>query len=198
MKRPTADERTLAALAHAGIITNGMNLLGLFGAALIWTTQRQRSAYVAGHALQALLFQGLVLLLVLLLSIIWGGCLLISLTPALIRPELYRTEPPATFWLALLMGLFILVFAVSAMFYGLCGAWAAWRGRPFHYILINHLIMMQQRQDDRELTPTTMITPLVSSIVAPHAVPSMPPAPPLKASPQPDSPEQEQAQAREA
>jgi uncharacterized Tic20 family protein len=205
VNRPTADARTLAALAHAGILTNGMNLLGLFGAALIWATQRQRSSYVAGHALQALLFQGMALLFILLSGMLWGGCVLISLTPALIRPELYRTEPPATFWVVLLMGLFILAFAGSTVIYGLLGAWAAWRGRPFHYILVSYL-MARQRQDDLDLSPTTMIVPQASSVIA-NSVPTLPaapnqaelnmPPPPITATPDLNAPDQEQTGARE-
>src|SRR4030042_1301430 len=52
------DERNLAALAHATILLNfifpGM---GLVAAAVIWLTQRERSSYVGNQALQATVFQ---------------------------------------------------------------------------------------------------------------------------------------------
>ncbi len=144
MTHPTNEERTFAAIAHAGIILNGFNLLGLIGAAVIWITQRQRSAFVAAHALQALIFQALGLVCVLVLSGVWGGCLLISLLPALLRPELYRTAPPITFWLALLSGLIILLFVICGVIYGLAGSWAAWKGQPFRYVLVGTLIARRQ------------------------------------------------------
>ncbi len=140
MHQATDEERALAALAHAGIIANGFNLLGIIGAALIWAFNRKRSAYVADHALKALAFQGLGLLITLVMAFAWGGCMLISLLPALLRPELYRTGPPALFWFALLLGLVILAFALSGIVYGLIGAWAAWRGQPFRYMGVDVLL----------------------------------------------------------
>ncbi|MEL6346984.1 MAG: DUF4870 domain-containing protein [Myxococcota bacterium] len=47
-----SDERTLAMIAHiAGLFAP------IIGAAIIWVIQKDRSAYVGYHALQAILFQ---------------------------------------------------------------------------------------------------------------------------------------------
>lgn len=73
---PSDDQRMLAALAHAGIVMNSLGGGGIIAAAVIWATQRDRSAFVARHALQALLFQGLGLLLTLLALL--GGAGLLS------------------------------------------------------------------------------------------------------------------------
>lgn len=158
MNNPTDEERTMAALAHAGILANGFNLLGLIGASVIWATHRQRSRYVADHALQALVFQGVGLALTLLSVLLWGGCLLLSLLPAFLRPELYRTAPPVTFWFALAAGLFIAAFLLFSVVYGLLGAWAAWRGQPFCYVLAGSLIA-RRRQDPPAAPPLTTAAP---------------------------------------
>jgi hypothetical protein len=141
----THEERVLAALAHVGIVANSFNLLGIIGAALIWMTQRQRSPYVAAHALQALAFQVMAVLLGILLLLIWGGCLVVALLPAMLRPSLYQSDLPLAFWLALGIGLLLLLaLAAIVMVYGLMGAAAAWRGKPFRYAVVGSLIEEMQ------------------------------------------------------
>ena len=61
--QPTEDERVLAALSHASIVANIFNLAGMIATALIWTMQRERSRYVRAHALQSLVYQGMVLMI---------------------------------------------------------------------------------------------------------------------------------------
>ena len=63
----SSDERTWAALAHASTLLNfvvGMG--GTIGAGLIWLIKREESEWVAFHGLQALVFQGLVLVAMLI------------------------------------------------------------------------------------------------------------------------------------
>lgn len=131
--QPNDDERMLAAIAHASIIANIFNLAGMFAAMLIWATQRERSVYVRVHSLQALLYQGLALLAGLALAGCWGLCLLVSLLPAAVRPDLYRSSPPNSFWIALLGLVVPIGFGVATTLYGLYGAYQAYRGRPFRY-----------------------------------------------------------------
>ena len=73
--QPSEDERVLAALSHASIVANVVNLVGMIGTALIWTMHRERSPYVRAHALQALVYQGAVLLITLFLGLFGGLCL---------------------------------------------------------------------------------------------------------------------------
>jgi uncharacterized Tic20 family protein len=137
----TEDERVLAAISHASIVANIVNLAGMITTTLIWTTQRDRSRYVHAHALQSLVYQGAVLLIGVFLTLAWGLCLVLSLLPAVLRPDLYHvTNPPRSFWLALL-GLVVPVgFVIAAMAYGLYGAYRVYRGWPFRYPLIGRLV----------------------------------------------------------
>lgn len=137
--QPTRDERILAALSHASIAANIFNLAGMIIATLIWLTQRERSAYVRAHALQALVYQLAVLLISLALLLFWGMCLALSLLPAAVRPDLYRTSPPNSFWVALLGLLVPLGFGLLATLYGLLGSYQAYRGHPFRYPLAGRL-----------------------------------------------------------
>jgi uncharacterized Tic20 family protein len=137
--QPTEDERVLAALSHASIVANVVNLAGMIATALIWTMQRERSRYVSAHALQALVYQGIVLLISVFLIMAWGVCLVLSLLPAMLRPDLFRGSPPDSFWLALLGLVVPLGFGVVATLYGLYGALQAYRGQPFLYPLAGRL-----------------------------------------------------------
>lgn len=150
-RSPTSEECLFAALAHIGIIANGFNLLGIIGAVLIWATQRKHSRYVADHALQALMFQVLVLLLVGALLLTWGGVLVLSFLPAVFRPDLYAADPPIAFRLTLLMGLMLLALVVVfAVLYGLLGAFAAWRGHPFRYALVEQVIALRNSESKEQ------------------------------------------------
>ena len=137
--QPTEDERVLAALSHAGIIANVAGMSGLVGAALIWTTQREQSAYVRTHALQALAYQGCALLVGVLLVALWGSCLGLALLPAALFPDLYHTSPPPLFWPALYSAVLPLIYGALVVGYGLYAAAQALQGRPFHYPLIGRV-----------------------------------------------------------
>jgi uncharacterized Tic20 family protein len=157
----TEDERILASLAHASIVANVANLAGMLVTSLIWMTQRDRSRYVGAHALQALVYQGVVLVISMFLLLSWAGCLLVALLlPPLLRPDLYLDSgPPASFWLALFGLVVPLGFAVLATLYGLYGAFLVYRGRPFRYPLVGRLTR-------RELGPEPEIEPASAATLA--------------------------------
>ena len=146
---PSDDERLLAALAHASIIMNTLSGAGIIAAGAIWVTQRERSAFVGRHALQALLFQFAGLLCVLVGGLAWGGCAALGLLPALLRPDLYTGGPPPFFWLALLLGLGLLSFVLGGVAYALVAAAQAWRGHPFSYPLVGRLAYPSQARSAR-------------------------------------------------
>jgi uncharacterized Tic20 family protein len=114
---PNHDERTLAALAHLSILLNLITLVGgLIAAGIIYLQWRERSAYVAQQAVQALFFQlglwGLTLV---------GGVLSWVLTAGLTS---FCLVPGG-----------VLLWAVSTL-YALRGAMLCLRGRAFHYLLL--------------------------------------------------------------
>jgi uncharacterized Tic20 family protein len=175
--QPSEDERILAALAHASIIANIVNLAGMFAAGLIWATQRDRSDYVRRHALQSLLYQGMALLIMIFLLVFWGICLGFSLLPVAVRPDLYRSSPPNSFWIALL-GLALPVgFGILATLYGLYGAYQAYQGRAFRYPLVGRVA----RRAAAAPTPPRPAEPPAEA-PAPVAAPATP-APPAPEEP---------------
>jgi uncharacterized Tic20 family protein len=139
--QPSEDERVLAALSHASIIANVVNLVGMIATSLIWAMHRDRSPYVRAHALQALVYQGAVLLIMLFLALFGGLFLALSLLPAVLRPDLYRSSPPSySVWIGGLALLTLIGFGVLATLYGLYAAYQVYRGRPFRYLLIGRLV----------------------------------------------------------
>ena len=183
--QPSEDERILAALTHASIIANVVNLAGMIATAVIWTPQRERSEYVRRHALQSLIYQGMVLVIFILFMIFWGICVGFSLLPAAMRPDLYRNSPPGLFWIALLALALPLGFGILTTIYGLYGAFQVYHNKPFYYPLAGRFV--------RPSAAATPASPAADSSPshAPDAAPSAAPAeleqnqPPADDDPQP-------------
>lgn len=189
-------------MAHASMIANAAGLTGLTLTVILWATQRQRSRFVRAHIVQALVYQAGTLLGVVLLMLLWSGCLLLSLLPAALRPDLYRDGAlPDTFWIALFGLVLPIGYGVVATLYALYGAYQVYRGNRFAYPLAGRLVAR-----DLEASPSgapTSTTPPPDTAPAPplpspgSAVAMQPPvrserpAPPIAPAPSPplsDSP----------
>ncbi|MGB9754326.1 DUF4870 domain-containing protein [Roseiflexus castenholzii] len=141
MARPDEDERLTAAMAHASMIANATGLTGLVLTVVLWATQRRRSRFVRAHIVQALVYQAGTLLGVVLLMLLWSGCLVLSLLPAALRPDLYRDGTlPDTFWIALFGLIVPIVYGFAATLYALYGAYQVYRGNRFAYPLAGRLV----------------------------------------------------------
>ena len=141
---PAPNERTWAALAHAsvlltfvlGVSTGGLAvLLAVLVPLAIWLAFRDRSRFVAFHAMQATVFQVALLLA-------WVGLLvvgLVILVPAWIVTILLLVILVGLLLLPLTLVLTILVPGVLAalpfagLVYGLYAAFEVYAGRAFRY-----------------------------------------------------------------
>jgi uncharacterized Tic20 family protein len=125
----TVEERRMAAVAHGSILLNLVSG-GLFGplvALIVWLLYDRKSEYVSWHALQALVFQVISLLLFLVL----GGvtAMLWAVTAVLIPAVVGFCLVPmvlgfSTVTVALLVG---------SLIYGCAGALAVLDGQDFRY-----------------------------------------------------------------
>jgi uncharacterized Tic20 family protein len=126
---PTLDERRMAAVAHGSILLNLVSggFLGPIVALVVWLLYDRKSEYVSWHALQALVFQGLSLLLFLVLGVItallWGVTAL--LMPIVIG---FCLVP-----VALAFSVITAALVVGSLIYGCAGALAVLDGRDFRY-----------------------------------------------------------------
>jgi uncharacterized Tic20 family protein len=137
----TQDERNLAGLAHGsillGIFTNGIG--GILAALVIWLVQKEKSAYVAAQALQALVYQSLVWLVTMVAWCCWGALwMAMILVPLIANPGAYDAAPPAGMWLGLfLMAVPFGIWGLTIL-YGLYGAVRCFGGHDFRYAIIGN------------------------------------------------------------
>jgi uncharacterized Tic20 family protein len=140
------DERLLAGLAHGsallGLFTNG---IGGIGAALaIWLTQKDKSAYVATQAVQALIYQVVTVVIAMLAWCCWGGLwVALILPPVLANPGAYDQSPPAGMWVGLILMVIPLGIWGLTILYGLWGAVRCLGGHDFKYIIIGNWLESQ-------------------------------------------------------
>ncbi len=140
---PLPDERILAALAHITIL---IPLMGVIAPILIWITQKDKSRYVGFQALQAVVFQ-----LVLVLAWFLGmGCYMASIFISIIgtagfgagNPSSAPTSTPGevfgVIWVLIPFCIFgvIILAGLAFVIYGIIAALQALRGNTFRYALI--------------------------------------------------------------
>lgn len=154
----TADERTWAALAH------GSSLLFTFGfiaPLIIWITHRQKSAFVAYHALQALTYQLLQMLYWLVVGVV-GALGLVGLSSLSVLALSAAADSRSTVsfvpFLAIFGSqfLFIAFFMLALGLYigvGLLGAGLVLGGRDFQYPLLGGWLKRYLERAPDELLP---------------------------------------------
>jgi uncharacterized Tic20 family protein len=135
------NEKTLAGLAHASILlsifTSGIG--GIIAALVIWATQKEKSVYAAGQALQALVYQAVVFFVTILAWCCWGILwTMLILVPLMSNPYAYDVNPPAGMW----VGLFLMIIPLGiwglTILYGLYGAVRCFGGHDFKYAIIGN------------------------------------------------------------
>ncbi len=135
----TQDEKTLAGLAHGsvllGVFTSGIG--GILAALVIWLVQREKSAYVAFQALQALIYQTVTFIVTMLAWCCWGALwTTMLLAPLMSNPDAYGAAPTAGFWLGLLLMVLPMGLWGFTILYGLWGAVRCLAGDDFRYVVI--------------------------------------------------------------
>jgi uncharacterized Tic20 family protein len=142
----TQDEKVLAGLSHGsillGIFTSGIG--GIVAALVIWLVQKEKSAYVAAQALQALVYQSVTFIVTMLVwccwGLLWTALILIPVTSS---PTAYDTAPPAGLWVGL--ALMVIPFAIWGLIilYGLYGAVRCLGGHDFKYAIVGNWLKSQ-------------------------------------------------------
>ncbi len=140
------NERVLAGLAHGsivlGVLTNGIGGIGV--ALAIWLTQRHKSAHVARHALQALVYQVTVTAVGWLAWCCWGVLWLLMLTATAISGS--TADPPPAVWAGLALMIIPAAIAGLTVLYGLWGAGRSLSGHDFKYAFIGDWLETPRQQ----------------------------------------------------
>lgn len=143
------DERTWAVVAHGsalvtiliGLLTGGaVCLVGPLVPLVIWLVFRERSRFVARHALQATLFQAALMLAVVVFGVL-GGVILAAAwaaTVALMGVAVGICLIPVALLLTLVYIIVILGLPVAALVYAVYGAYEVSQGRDFSYWLVGN------------------------------------------------------------
>lgn len=131
------EERVLAALAHVAIITGA---IAPVAGIVIYLTQKEKSAYAAGQALQAAVYQLVGLLVIIIAWSCWGFFYALTFIPLITNADQYQDAPPPIFWVGL--GSMIIPFVVMGLWglYGLYGGLRAWQGADFRYAVVGRLV----------------------------------------------------------
>lgn len=140
------NEKVLAGLAHGsillGLFSNGLG--GIVAALVIWLVQKEKSAYVAGQALQALVYQALTFLITMLAWCCWGVLWMVLLLPPLIAdPAAYEFAPPPGMWAGLILVIVPLLIWGITILYGLWGAARCFGGHDFRYAIVGRWLDSQ-------------------------------------------------------
>jgi len=126
--QPSREECRAAAVAHGGILLNLLTVIGGPVLALIlWLNYDRKSEYVSWHALQALVFQGISMLVALVLGAITAFLWIITI-PLLRLYVGYCLVP-----LALGFSLLTAFVTVGSLIYGCAAALTVLEGREFRY-----------------------------------------------------------------
>ncbi len=144
---PRQSEKILAAVSHGsvllGLLTNGIG--GVVAALVIWLTQKEKSAYVAGQALQALVYQGFTMAVTLLAWCCWGVLwAALIILPLATDPDAYQNTVPTGFWVGLGLLAIPLAIWLAAIAYGLWGAVRCLGGHDFKYVIIGNWLESQR------------------------------------------------------
>jgi uncharacterized protein len=153
---PTPQEKNLAMLAHGSIlltfivaiVTGGLGtLIAALFPLVLWYAYRDKSRYVAFHAMQATLFQLAVIGLTLLAAVVVGIVLALAwvITGLLVLVLIGLLLIPVALLLTVVLGLVLPIIPLAALGYGLLGVWEIYNGRDFEYYRLAEWLNQQNR-----------------------------------------------------
>jgi uncharacterized protein len=141
------EERVLAGLAHGSVLlgplTNGVG--GIATTLVVWLIQRDKSAYVAFQALQALVYQVVAFLVTGLVTCCWFAVWMLMWVPTMAaNPQAYRDLPPTGMWIGLALAIVPIAVWLVTMAYGLVGAVRTLGGHHFRYAILGKWLKSQK------------------------------------------------------
>ncbi len=129
-----SDEKLMSLLSHLAIVIPN---IGIIAPIVIWVTQKDKSKFVRFNAIQAIFFQ-LVFFVLIMLSIFTGLILMFFSLPFITKnPD---AAPGILFWVS--MGVMNLYFPLWLIFsiYAAVAAIRSFKGKIFRYIIIGRFV----------------------------------------------------------
>lgn len=154
--RPTVQEKNLAMVAHGSVVltfivaitTAGLGtLLAALLPLALWYMYRDRSRYVAFHAMQATLFQLAVVALTLATAVVVGLALALVwvITGLLTLVLVGLLLIPVALLLTIVLGLLVAVVPLAGPAYGLVAVWEIYNDRDFEYYWLGEWLKGQNQ-----------------------------------------------------
>jgi uncharacterized Tic20 family protein len=139
---PNQNDRIMAALAHVSAI---LPFMGVIAPIVIWATQKDKSEYVAFQALQAIVYQ----LLMILAWFAGMGCYMLSFFGTFLTIPFADSSNNSFVAPFFALGFVIPFLVMGSMFiggaffilYGLIGAFQVFQGKDFRYIIIGNRLV---------------------------------------------------------
>ena len=129
-----SDDKLMSILSHLAILIPN---IGILAPIVIWLTQKEKSKFVRYNAVQAIFFQLLFFILLMLSLFIGIRLMAISLIFANVSSG---GEPGTFFWVS--MGVMNLYFPLWCFFsiYAIVAAVKSYRGKIFRYLIIGKIV----------------------------------------------------------
>ena len=129
-----SDDKLMSILSHLAILIPN---IGILAPIVIWLTQKEKSKFVRYHAIQAIFFQ--LLFFILLMLSLFIGIILMAISLMLTNVG-NGGEPGAFFWVS--MGIMNLYFPLWFFFsiYAIVAAVKSYRGKIFRYLIIGKIV----------------------------------------------------------
>lgn len=138
------EQRLLAALCHASVLFAGA---GFFVPLAVYIAQRQKSAYLAIQALQALIYQLVGAVFNILFPFCMVGAFFVPAVAAVLSGE-NAIEPimgGIILFIALVFPMILVFFILAFALYGVVGAIQSYQGKDFRYIIIGNRLSRGSR-----------------------------------------------------
>ena len=146
---PTQNDKIMAALAHVSAL---LPMMGVIAPIIIWATQKDKSEFVAFQALQAIVYQ----LLMILAWFVGMGCYMLSFFSTFLTiPFAASGDGDPSTSPIFMIGFFIPFVVMGIMFigsgifivYGLIGAILTFQGKNFHYFILGNRLENYLQKD---------------------------------------------------
>jgi uncharacterized Tic20 family protein len=125
-----SDEKLMSLISHLAVVIPN---IGVIAPIVIWITQRDKSKFVRFNAIQAIFFQ-LVLFILIMLSVFIGIILMAIAIP------LMREEPGVLFWVSMgVIYLFVPLWFIFSIYAVVAGI-KSFKGIIFRYPIIGRII----------------------------------------------------------
>jgi uncharacterized Tic20 family protein len=130
----SSDEKLMSLLSHLSIIIPN---IGVIAPIIIWVTQKDKSKFLRFNAIQAIFFQLLFFVLV-ILSVFTGVILMLVSTFILTKSP--DAAPGALFWVSMVIVYLYFPLYIIFVVYAAVAAVSSFKGRIFRYLIIGRII----------------------------------------------------------